>query len=488
MRATLDWSHALLDAPERILLRRLAVFAGGCALEAAEAVCAGEGPAAEEVLDLLGGLARQSLVQVEATGAARYGMLEAVRRYAGERLAASGEQADVERRHAAYYVALAEQAEPALKGAEQAAWLARLDREHDNLRAVLHRTQERGDHLVALRVAAALWMFWNIRGFLSEGREWLEGLLARTAGQAMSDAAAGVRATALNGAGALAHGQGDYARARMLQEESLALRRKLGDKQGTAASLNNLAGKAHHQGDYERARTYYEESLALRHELDDKHGAAGALNNLGNLAYAQGDNARARLYCERSLALCRELGINRGIAYALMSLGAVAYKQGDNGRAILLHQESLALFREVGDRPNCALSLYNLADVLCDAGDHSRARALHAEALALFREVSHRWGMIVSLEGLARTAAASATDPELLSCAARLWGACAAARTALGVPLPPNEHATYEGAETALRAGLGEAAWAAARAEGHAMALEEAVALAPGLCRAPAHG
>jgi tetratricopeptide (TPR) repeat protein len=521
LRATLDWSYQLLSEPERMLLRRLAVFAGGWTLEAAEAVCAvaGGGPAAEEVLDLLGRLVGHSLVLVEdAAGVARYQLLETVRQYGAERLAESGEQVDAERRHAAYYVALAEEAEARLTGAEQTAWLAQLEREHDNLRAVLRRTHERGEQEVGLRVAGAVWRFWDVRGYVSEGRNWLEGLLAGVEAQTPVAAASAIRVKALNGAGVLAETQGDYARAqalhegclalcrelgdergsanslsnlgnvarrqgdyaraRALHEEGLALRRALGDKNGLAGSLANLGNAADEQGDYARARALHEDSLALRRELCDKRGMAIALNNLGNVANAQGDYTLAGMYYEESLTLCRELGDRRRIASSLSNLGNAVQKQRDYARAWALQEESLHLCRELGDKQGMAFALTNLGSVAYMQGEYARARVLHEESLALFWELGDKNNISEILEELARPATAPGTAPEILLRAVRLFGAAAALREAIGTHRRPDEVEGCERATVAMRAAVGESAYKAAWAEGQAMPLEEAVALA----------
>ncbi|HWE61630.1 MAG TPA: adenylate/guanylate cyclase domain-containing protein, partial [Chloroflexota bacterium] len=266
LRASLDWSFDLLSEPERALLRRLSTFAGGCTLAAAEAICAGTGVEEWDVLDLLDQLVNKSLVVLdelpEHGDEPRYRLLETVRHYGQEKLAATPmgevpERVVVGDRHLGWYLALAEQAEPALVGPEQALWLARLEAEHDNLRAALRHALEHGQREPGLRLAGALWRFWYTRGHLSEGRGWLDELLADGAG------AASLRARALRGAGVLAYNQGDFARAVALTEQSLALYEQLGERQGVAATLNLLGYVAVKQGDGARACTLSEASLAL---------------------------------------------------------------------------------------------------------------------------------------------------------------------------------------------------------------------------------
>ncbi len=261
LRATIEWSFDLLDASEQRLFARLAMFAGGWTVEAAERVCAGVGSGADAqvdqvaVLDGLASLRDQSLVQQEPAldpeDEPRFTMLETIREYALERLAANGETEETSRRHAGYYLALAEAAEPELRGPAQGVWLTRLETEHDNLRAALHWSLESGAEETALRLGGALWRFWYMHGHLSEGRRWLEMALAKS-----SAVPASVQAKVFNGAGNLAYGQSDYARAAAWHEASLALQRDLGDKAGLAASLTNLGNIAWSQGDYVRAQAF----------------------------------------------------------------------------------------------------------------------------------------------------------------------------------------------------------------------------------------
>lgn len=512
LRALMDWSYDLLNDQEKALFCRLSVFAGGWTLQAAEQICAGEDngeaigePIEEwEVLDLLTSLVDKSLVVAEQEeGQTRYRLLETVRQYARERLVERGEVEIVRERHQVFFVALAEAAEPHLRGPEQSDWLHRLETEHDNLRAALEGNNQKA----ALRIASVLWWFWYVRGYFYEGRGWLARVLAEANAQAHIP----TRAKALLGAGVLAYSQGDYAEARRLYEESLALRRELGDKQNIAASLNNLAVLAYEQGDYAEARTLHEESLALRRELGDKqsiaaslnnlglvahlqddykaartfqeeslglfrevgdkHGIAYSLFNLGNVSYAQGDNAEARPLLEESLGLRREMGDKAGMAYSLMGLGCVALTQGDNAAARTIQEESLALFREVEDKRGIAYSLHNLGNVVCAQEDYTTARSFLKESLALFRELGQQQGIAGSLEAFA----ALASVQKQAQRATRLWGAAEALREEIGTPLPPSQRVKYEGLVSETRADMNENAFAAAWAEGRAMTMEQAI-------------
>jgi predicted ATPase len=560
LRDTLAWSYELLDMAEQMLLRRLATFVGGCTLEAAEAVCSASGDLGGGVLEGLAALVDKSLLRQDAQADPHAGnleprvvMLETIREYAWERLTASGEAEALRRRHAAYFLALAESAEPALLGPDQAVWLARLESEHDNARAVLRWAVESAEFEHGLRLAGALWRFWQVRGHLSEGVRWLETLLARDEAGGRR-VAAPVRARALKGAGVLAYRQGDYgqaatwleeslalqrdlgnpegiaaalnnlglvaydlgdyARAAALHAESLALRREVGDTWGSAISLNNLGLVARRQSDYGRARALFEESLALHRELGDEGGSTLALLNLGDVARIQGDHERALGLLEESLALTRQLGDTGHQALALLILGAVAREQGSYGRAAAWLEESLALTRQAGNKGGSALALITLGLVARAQGDYGRAQALSSEGLALTRQLGDRWGSayaLLSLGMLTRERGdyerATSLYAEslmlfqtlgekggLIGClegvagvlglqgqparAARLLGAAAALRRALGAPLPPADRASHDRTVAAVRRALGEDAWATAWAAGQACTLEQAIATA----------
>jgi len=406
LRALIDWSHDLLSATEQALLRRLSVFAGGWTLASAERVCVGEGLAAEQVLDLLTALVDKSLVFAEDRGGAtRYRLLETVRQYARDRLFERGEGIQWRDRHLACFLAVAEQAEPQLVGADQRAWLDRLEADHDNLRSSLAwSSAEGGNASSGLRLAGALRLFWSIRGYLGEGRGWLADCLAAAPGEAPA-----IRAKALCGAGVLAREQGDYAAAHSLLSEGLEIHRALGNRQGIAATLNSLGGMVHEQGDYQRARAMHEESLAIQRQMGDRQGTSSSLNSLGVLARELGDYANARSFYEEGLAIDREIGDQHSIAVSLNNLGGMATDLGDYAAARALHQESLAIRRELGDRRGIASSLTNLGDVLERLGDHATARSLLEEGLAIRRELGDRRGIATSLCALG-TAANSRGD------------------------------------------------------------------------------
>jgi non-specific serine/threonine protein kinase len=300
------------------------VFAGGWALDAVAAVCAGDGIAEWEVLDLVDALAQKSLVHLdEGVDGARYRLLETVRQYAAEHLATSGQEAVVRDRHLAWCVALAEAAEPRLWSPEQATWLERLDREHDNVRAALEWSVREGrSPTVGLQLAGALWRFWYVHGHLHEGRSWLATALDRAI-----DASPAIRARALTGAGTMAKAHGDYAQARTWLEQGLALWHELGNRPGIADCLATLGSIADHQGEYGRAAALYEEALALQRELGDRRGIASSLAYLGHVMERRGDYAQATTLLEEALALQQALGDQWGMATSCEYLGTVIAAQ-----------------------------------------------------------------------------------------------------------------------------------------------------------------
>jgi DNA-binding CsgD family transcriptional regulator/tetratricopeptide (TPR) repeat protein len=287
LRATLDWSHNLLSEVEQELFRRLTVFAGGWALEAAEAMCSGGAIEQEDVLDLLGGLVDKSLVVARTStgGEVRYRMLEPLRQYAGEKLEKSVEAQEVRGRHAAFFLALAEEAEPELAGPHQRAWLERLEGEHDNLREALSWVLERGRAGLALRLGAALWRFWYVRGYISEGVRWLERVLA--------DSQPAARVKALEGMGWLTQFQGDSERAQATYEQMLGLSRGLGDKGNVATALNSLGTVAAYRGEHVRAMGSFEEALLRGQKLGAKPHIIETLEGMASLAGTLGEVTRA---------------------------------------------------------------------------------------------------------------------------------------------------------------------------------------------------
>jgi non-specific serine/threonine protein kinase len=513
LRAAIDWSFDLLSETEKALFCAISVFVGGFTLEAAERVCTGETLQAGEVLDVLSSLVDKSLVAVEERDATtRYQLPDTMHEYATERSRAMFHDLPWHERHRDHFFALALQAEPQLKGADQQAWLDRLETEHDNLRAALARSTRSVEGETGLRLANALARFWLVRGYLAEARGWLSRLLA-----ASPDAEAATRAKALNWIGIFSWKQGDYAAAQAAYERSLAMRRELGDRQGVGAVLNNLGLLAYEHGDYRSARALHEESLAVDRELGDRWGVAvslihlaslalmqgdhasaralneeslalfrafgdrghtaNALRSLGTLSSHEGDQASARALFEEALAICRQLGDRSGIAGALYGLGVAARHAGDASTARELLDESLAIFRELGDREGMAKAMSNLGQVAAAQGDYPAARSLQQEGLAIYRELSDRSGIAGLIEGLAGTAFALG-EPVRAAC---LWGAMERLREDIAAPMAPSERPHYDRIVADARAAIDDAAaFDLAWQRGRAMTLDQAIAYALG--------
>jgi predicted ATPase/DNA-binding SARP family transcriptional activator/DNA-binding CsgD family transcriptional regulator len=378
LRATLDWSHELLDPSEQILFRRLSVFTGGWSLAAAEAICPGDDLTSHAILGLLSQLVQKSLVLVAVDGdEARYRLLEPVRQYATERLRACGDLSIVQERYAYYYLAFAEEAEPHLTGSGQADWLKRIAREQDNLREALLCFEAHGDHGGALRLAAALGSFWWAQGYVAEGQQWLTRTLAATAGDYQP-----ARMKALGAAFTMAHRRGDYSTAQTLAEERLSLARAHGDAIDEAWSLAYLGMVAVETGGDGAA--FFEESLTRFRAVNDTAGIAEVLNMSGEVKRRQGDFACATKLYEESLALWRELGNEQYVATLLHNLGRVAQRQGKARQAAAVMIDSLTRFRALDINNGVALCLRGLAGVAVDFGALETATRFlgAAEALA----------------------------------------------------------------------------------------------------------
>jgi non-specific serine/threonine protein kinase len=433
LRAAIDWSYVLLGDKEQALFRRLSVFTGGFDLDAAEEVCGGENLEQDEVLNQLTSLVDKSLVEVaERGGAARYRLLEIVRQYAREKLEGSGEKPSIRRRHAGFFLELAEHVEPKINGKDREFWLGRLDTEHDNLRAALAWSQETAEAETALRLAGALSWFWFHREYWSEWRRWLDGTPAireSLGGPGPTEA----RAKALSGAGFLAWMQGDQGLARSQLEESVALWRDVGDRQGLAQALRFLSGSFESQGDYAAARPLAEESVELFREGDDRFGLGITLSRLGITALAQGDYEVARAALEEGVEICRGIEDDWALALALRNLGIGALRESKHEEAVARLAESLGVLRETGN-PLYMQNLELLAAAVSMRADHTRA--------------------------------------------ALLFGAAEALREAVGAFVLPLYRAEYDRGVAAARAGLDEATFNAAWSGGRAMSPEEAVAYA----------
>jgi predicted ATPase len=401
LRALIDWSYDLLTESERVLLRRLSIFAGGWTLQAAEEVCSDGSIQAYEVLDLLAHLIDKSLVVAEPQdGRERYRFLEMLRQYAQDRLAESIEVDEFGHRHAQHFLQMAEESYGELWGSKQGYWLARLETEHDNLRAALEwMTRDVGREEMLLRMAGSLWRFWEIHGYISEGRAWLVHALA-----ANSNVPAYWRANGLRGAGTLARQQGDYDQAKTMHEESLALFREMGLKIGIARELDALGEIAQYQGNYAPAIELHTESLALRYEIDDREGIAVSLGQLGNIARGRGQYQHARELLEQSLEMNRATGNKLYTALSLNNLGLVESRVCEYERAISLFEEAVSLYRELDDKPGISNTLHNLGNVAKDQGRMQRATTLYQECLALKQALGDKRGIARVMADLAEVA------------------------------------------------------------------------------------
>jgi predicted ATPase/transcriptional regulator with XRE-family HTH domain len=440
MRDTIAWSHDLLTPEEQTLFRRLAVFAGGIPLEAAEVVGARSAPLSPpSVLEGLATLLDQSLLRqyepaAPSTGEARFAMLETVREYAMERLEASGEAEMIRQAHAAFYLALLEAAEGHLHGPDGPATLDRLETEHDNLRAALTWAIEEGKVEIALKLAHACWRFWWMHSHLDQGRLWLERALALPDPGA---AVAALRPRVLVDAGYFARIQGAYEEAAAMGEEALAAGRAADDRNTMASALFLLGMTAFDRGELERARVHHEVGLTLEREVGNQHGVAIELTRLGDIAVAQGNLEEAETSGEEALVIWRERGDAWGAAWGLLLLGRVARARGDDARAIGLFRESLASNARLGDKEIIVRAVAELAAVACNRGQFLLA--------------------------------------------ARLYGGVAALRETLGAPLAPAGWAGYEQDLAATRSELAEEVFQAAWDAGRALPLERIIAEAESL-------
>src|SRR5215212_8191949 len=436
--AAMDWSHELLAEKERLLFRRLSAFSGGLNLEAAEATCAGEGIEEAEVLDLLSRLVDKSLVlgSEHHGGEVRYRLLETLRQYASMKFEESEEAERVRKRHAQYYLALAEEAEPELR--EQEVWLERLEAEYGNFRAALSwsfgpegsGTPAAMRAQLGLRLAAALAQgrFWNAYG-PSEGLRWLEEGLSQA-----TTASPPVRAEALGHAGFLTLWRGEHQKAASLLGEAMALHKELGDEAGIAASIFLLGNVMLHGGDRDRAEALRLDAEALLPRASDLQARAHLLYFLGTFALAEGHRDRAVALAEEALELNREIRDLRGMAMCLTNLGVVALERGDAEQARTLYREDLRVLLRLRDKMGTAYGLRGMAGAAALRGEVERA--------------------------------------------ARLWGAVEALQEAIGMHLSPLDraHPDYEALLAAARSRSGDdASWEAARAEGRAMAPGRAV-------------
>ncbi len=462
LRATLEWSHDLLDDEERVVFRRLAVFCGGFTLTAAEQVAAGYGIGPEHVLGLLTRLADKSLLRVNhGDSGARYYLLATVREYALERLAEASEEEAARHAHLLWAVGLVEEVAPRIDGGREGAVglereLDRLDAETPNLRVALEFAHACGDPEAALRIAGPLGRFAYLRGHYHEIREWMDAAVMTGA-----DAPAALRAKALLGSGRLALLQCDYRPAVRRLEAALRLYRELGDAQGTASALQVLGSVAREQGRYARAMELHRESLSIAEAASDRWAVASAHGYLGFACWLQAKFEQATEECTRALQIFRDIDDVEGIAWSLLSLGTVARQHGDREQAAALLQESRSLAERIGFREGIAWSLEQLGLLAADRGD-PHGGALLRTSLEIHHDLRDRWRTCSVLEDLAAIALADANAEQ----ATRLLAAAEAMRVTIGTVIAPCERAQHEATMAGARAALGDESFAVAWQQG----------------------
>ena len=421
LRATLEWSHSLLEPGEQRLYEQLGAFVGGWTLDAAEAVCAG----GADVLDGLASLREQSIVGATGTEP-RFSMLEPLRRFALEKLDARPEAADVRHRHARHFAALAERLEPNLALGGPGGEFELLEREHGNCRAALRSSLEAGDAETALRLAAALGRFWFVRGYASEGRQWLHDALSLD-----PDGEPALRAKALLREGVLALRQGDEDAAGGLLEHSLDLLRKVGDDDGVALALNLLGHWQTRRGELMAAHEAFREAAAAYERIGDE----------------------------------------RGVALMRMNLGGSHLTLGEYDSAAELSAEAIELARAVGDRVNVSVALVNLACARLELGRVEEAGPALREAIELAHSLQFKEQIVYGLEALAAFALARGEPAQ----SARVLGAAESLRSSIGILLDRFELTVHERTAEGSRRALGDQAFAAAWAEGSRLEPDEAV-------------
>ena len=481
LRAAMNWSYELLDNKEQAFFNALAIFAGGFTLAAAVAIVEGVSPNEYQVLEWLSSLIEKSMIQVEkmADDTVRYRMLETLRQCGQEKLHETMQDGSVRQRHFVYYLMLAEQAELALRGPRQNQWLMQMRTEHDNLRAALVWIDEiarcsaaSNDEWSAkgLRLAGALCRFWELQGYLDEGRRWVTQMLALPGAEQPT----ALRAKALNGAGALVEEQGDYKAAQTFYEESLAIWRQLDEQSGVAEALNDLGKIATFQGDYGKAQTLGEQSLLIRRMLDDTWGIAVSLTNLGNIARYQGNYEVAQALYQESLEGFKKLGDKWAIAVALNNLGLVAMKQGNFSIARTFLEDSLAIAQEIQDKQGVAYAFQNLGELAYRCDDCAVAHRMHVKGLESCVNLGDKEGIAHSLAAFALLAKSKGDAQK----AVQLFGAEDALRRAINAPLASDETGERKESLNVLCGRLGTDEYGAAWNQGQVLTWQEAVDLA----------
>jgi predicted ATPase/DNA-binding SARP family transcriptional activator len=430
LRAAIGWSYELLEKDEQILFRRLSIFTDSFTLEAAEIVCATQEIPTDEVLTLLGRLVDKSLLNVEPSRftpelETRYRFMDTIRSFGRLKLDEAEETSWMRDQRSSYYLQLVEAAEPELRGSKQLIWLTRLKEEHNNLRSVMQWSLDTNDSEGALRLVGSLWRYWWMQSDHNEGREWLGKALSMGGLQPP-----GLRAKALNGAGILARGQGDF----------------------------------------DNASTYLEECVEIQSGLKDNNGIANVLNSLGILAHLQGNNTKAIDHYQESLNIRREIGDKRGIAASLHNLSMMNLENGEFVQAEELVNESLALFQEVNDLRNIAANHQLLGYIMYELGNIEQSEEFFRKSLLTMKDLGQRNDIIECLEGLAGVAAHLNQSQR----AARLLGAAQSQRNIINIPVARYNEARYQQIVEKVRNQLDHQTLENYLTEGRSMSLEEA--------------
>jgi predicted ATPase/class 3 adenylate cyclase/DNA-binding CsgD family transcriptional regulator len=467
LRATMDWSYELLTEPERLLYRRLAVFGGTFNLEAAEVVCSGAGLLESAIVDLLTRLVEKSLVVAdERAGEARYHLLEPARQYALGKLRETTEASDVQARHRDFFLALAERGHLALASAARMAWQARVESDHDNIRAALRWSIDNRSLEEATRLGASMARFWASRGLLNEGLAWLAEL-RKHEDQVSHRARAGL----LSGTGLLAFEIGDQRQAAEVTDYALALFRQLGDRQGIEVCLRLLGMAELEIGNYERAATLLDEAAKLPRESGDVEAEAEALRLRGYLAVKQGDYALATKTLERSLAVVRQTGKRRSIGFAIGHLAQAYFYQGQSDRAIAMLTEALDHLQAVEHGTGTAYFLNHLGLALLEKGDRQGAAEAYRKCISLARKTGYRWAVA---EGLIGIGALSAAKGET-ALGARLLTAADTLLAKIDYKIPSDERTYLDRLVDSLRRSMAPDEFETASSQGRHMSMEQAV-------------
>ncbi|HTZ84448.1 MAG TPA: tetratricopeptide repeat protein [Candidatus Acidoferrales bacterium] len=468
LRNTIEWSHGLLNEAEQKLFRRSSVFAGGCTMEAAEAVCNTNYDLGVDLFSGLSSLVDKNLLQRadRFDSEARFTMLETLREYATERLMSSAEEAATRRAHAAYCLVLAEEGNPELSPRERVLWLSHCDSEIDNFRCALDWLFDTKQLDWALRLCMALFRFWDMREHLAEGRSRLESVL-RLAGDGYTQQRARIGIFL----GALSTALGDFPAAQRFSQQSLHLYQELHDDWGIAASLNALGIEARDSGEYETAQSYFERTLEYWRKLLNPIETARCLHNLANVAKARGNYSRAQVALREATEIFEKVRDRSGAAWSINQLGDMLREQGYLDTAADQYRRALTIFREAADRWGCARSLADLGTVHCERKQYYAAHQAYREALEIFAELGHKRGMARALEGCACLAAAQGQAARALKLAA----AAEHLRRLISARLPQAEQSKLDENLSPAWKSLGEREGKEAWAEGSTMSIDDAI-------------